>query len=140
MRAQKILEYYSLDQNHFINICYSMGLDNSSNKLLESGPIAIKSRKEVINSVVEYSKNIEVTFNYQRIEALFIEVHNEFLPQMDAFIKPICEAFSEEIKSPVKSISIECLLDKFLDRATIGVEQNKPIFTPGVANLAVLFA
>ena len=87
--STKILEYYSLDQNHFINICYSMGLDNSSNKLMESGPIAIKSRKEVINSVVEYSKNIEVIFNYQRIEALFIEVHNEFLPQMDAFIKPI---------------------------------------------------
>ena len=41
----------------------------------------------------------------------------------------------KEIKSPVKSISIECLLLTTLDKATIGVEQNKPIFTPGVANL-----
>ena len=46
----------------------------------------------------------------------------------------------EEIKSPFKSISIECLLDIFLDTATIGVEQNKPIFTPGVANVASLLA
>ena len=36
----------------------------------------------------------------------------------------------------VKSISIECLFDMVLDKATIGVEQNKPIFTPGVANFA----
>ena len=28
-----------------------------------------------------------------------------------------------------------CLFDTFRDNATIGVEQNKPIFTPGVANL-----
>ena len=31
---------------------------------------------------------------------------------------------------------MECLLDTFLDKATIGVEQNKPMLTPGVANLA----
>ena len=33
---------------------------------------------------------------------------------------------------------MECLLEIFLDSATIGVEQNRPIFTPGVANLADL--
>lgn len=89
LRAQKIIEYYGLKPIHFKNICSSMGLDNSSNRLLESGPIAIKSRKEVINSIVDYSKDIEVNFNYEEIEALFFEVHNKFLPQMDAFIKPI---------------------------------------------------
>ena len=35
---------------------------------------------------------------------------------------------------------MECLLETFLDTATIGVEQNKPIFTPGVAKAAVLLA
>ena len=51
-------------------------------------------------------------------------------------IKPISVAFFASIMSPVRSISIACLLDMFLDSATIGVEQNKPIFTPGVANFA----
>ena len=36
--------------------------------------------------------------------------------------------------SPVRSIFIASFLLTFLDRATIGVEQNKPMFTPGVAN------
>ena len=57
-----------------------------------------------------------------------------------SLIKPILAALSDEINSPVKSISKECLLDKFLEIATMGVEQNKPIFTPGVANLAELLA
>ena len=38
--------------------------------------------------------------------------------------------------SPVKSIFIESFLLTFLDRATMGVEQNRPILTPGVANFA----
>src|SRR5258706_15887028 len=39
--------------------------------------------------------------------------------------------------SPVSSISIACLRGTLRDSATIGVEQNRPICTPGVANLAV---
>ena len=45
-------------------------------------------------------------------------------------------ACSAEIISPVSSISIACLRDTLRDSATIGVEQNRPILTPGVANLA----
>ena len=36
LRAKKIIEYYGLKPIHFKNICSSMGLDNSTNKLLES--------------------------------------------------------------------------------------------------------
>ena len=39
--------------------------------------------------------------------------------------------------SPVSSISIACLRDTLRDSATIGVEQNSPMLTPGVAKLAV---
>ena len=42
-----------------------------------------------------------------------------------------------EIMSPVSSISIARLRDTLRDSATIGVEQNSPILTPGVANRAV---
>ena len=35
---------------------------------------------------------------------------------------------------------MECLFEIFLESATIGVEQNKPIFTPGVANFALVDA
>jgi hypothetical protein len=45
-------------------------------------------------------------------------------------------ASSADIKSPVKSIRMACLRDTLRDKATIGVEQNRPILTPGVANFA----
>ena len=41
-----------------------------------------------------------------------------------------------ETGSPVSSISIACLRGTLRDSATIGVEQNSPISTPGVAKLA----
>ena len=45
-------------------------------------------------------------------------------------------ACSAEIGSPVSSISIAALRETLRDSATIGVEQNSPILTPGVANFA----
>src|SRR5579859_2928824 len=45
-------------------------------------------------------------------------------------------ASSAEIMSPVSSISIAALRGILRDSATIGVEQNRPILTPGVANFA----
>lgn len=39
--------------------------------------------------------------------------------------------------SPVSSISIACFRPTFRTTATAGVEQNAPIFTPGIANFAV---
>ncbi len=41
-----------------------------------------------------------------------------------------------EIGSPVNSISIACLRGTLRDSATIGVEQNRPMSTPGVAKVA----
>ena len=45
-------------------------------------------------------------------------------------------AFSAETVSPVSSISIACLRETLRDSATIGVEQNSPMSTPGVAKPA----
>ncbi len=42
--------------------------------------------------------------------------------------------------SPVSSISIAALRATLRDSATIGVEQNRPMSTPGVANLAAVEA
>ena len=53
------------------------------------------------------------------------------------FISPISAARGAGIMSPVSSISIACLFDTFRDSATMGVEQKRPICTPGVLNRAV---
>ena len=51
-----------------------------------------------------------------------------------SFINEILFASAESIVSPVNSIFIASFFLTFLDKATIGVEQNKPKLTPGVAN------
>ena len=47
-------------------------------------------------------------------------------------------AAAADTGSPVSSISIACLRGTLRDSATIGVEQNSPMSTPGVANVAAL--
>ena len=49
-------------------------------------------------------------------------------------------ALVDSIKSPVNNISIVFFRPRDLETATIGVEQNKPIFTPGVIKTASLDA
>src|SRR5699024_12092806 len=50
--------------------------------------------------------------------------------------RPKFRASSAARKSPVSSIRIAVFAGTERDSATIGVEQNRPILTPGVANLA----
>ena len=69
----------------------------------------------------------------------FISLNNSCSLKL-LLIKPIDFALSALIKSPVKSISMACLFLTTLDKATIGVEQNNPILTPGVANVEILLA
>jgi len=52
------------------------------------------------------------------------------------FAIEVAKAVAAEIGSPVSSISIACLRGTLRDSATIGVEQNNPISTPGVAKAA----
>ncbi len=51
-------------------------------------------------------------------------------------ISPMRAASSADTMSPVSSISIAALRATLRESATIGVEQNRPMSTPGVANLA----
>src|SRR5205085_9234082 len=50
--------------------------------------------------------------------------------------RPRRRASSADIASPVSSISMAALRATARDKATIGVEQNSPILTPGVAKRA----
>src|SRR5262249_34286865 len=51
-------------------------------------------------------------------------------------MRPMRCASSAPTRSPVKSISMACLRATLRESATIGVEQNRPILTPGVAKWA----
>ena len=54
--------------------------------------------------------------------------------------RPIRRAVCASMSSPVKSICMAALRPTFRDSATMGVEQKRPILTPGVAKRASLAA
>ena len=55
-RSKKIQEDLLLSKEEYYELLKVMGLDITSNKLLPEGPIAIKSRKEVIDVIISHLK------------------------------------------------------------------------------------
>ena len=70
-----------------------MGLDINIGKLMPEGPIAIKSRNEVISSLEKYLESIGCSNSFDVIVNVIKEVNSEFHDVND-FIKPINECVS----------------------------------------------
>ena len=92
-RSQKIRNDLFLSEADFYELIKAMGLNISTNKLLPQGPIAIKSRGEVINKIINFlnTKNIKVTNQY--LEDIFKEIHLNFSKEAYKFIVPIPPAY-----------------------------------------------
>lgn len=89
MRAKLIINRNKISSKFYPELCKSMGLNIQTNKLLPSGPIALKSRDEVIIKVLKFLESINHPLNFQSIDNLFIEVNNDFSKISSDFIKPI---------------------------------------------------
>lgn len=89
MRADLIIERYRISSNYFPELCNSMGLNIQTDKLLPIGPIALKSREEVINNILIFLKSIDYFLDYQSIDNLFFEVNKDFSKIATNYIKPI---------------------------------------------------
>ena len=61
---------------------------------------------------------------------------SQIFARHDAVDQAESRAVAASMVSPVSSISMACLRDTLRDSATIGVEQNRPILTPGVQKVA----
>ena len=89
MRSGLIITRNNINRKHYPDLCKSMGLNIKTNKLLPVGPIALKSRAEVINNVLLFLKSINYSQNFNSIDNLFIEVNNDFSKISSDYIKPI---------------------------------------------------
>jgi len=92
-RAKKLCDYFNLPDSEYINLTFVMGLDISIGKLMSEGPIAIKSRNEVISSLEKYLESIGCSNSFDVIVNVIKEVNSEFHDVND-FIKPINECVS----------------------------------------------
>ena len=66
-----------------------MGLNVKTNKLIPEGPIAIKSRNEVINKIIYHLAKKDIQINNKYLEDIFINIHSEFSKEAYKFIMPI---------------------------------------------------
>ena len=107
-RSQKIKNDFLLSQEDYYQLIRTMGLDISTNKLLPEGPIAIKSRGEVIKKIIYYlgEKNIQVGKEY--FEGTFKEIHTNFSKESYKFIVPIKPAY--ELIKILKKFKVKLFL------------------------------
>lgn len=93
-RSKKIQTDLLLSKEGYYELLKVMGLDITTNKLLPEGPIAIKSRKEVIDVIIGHLKIKGFKVNTDYLEELFREVHRDFSIEAHKFILPISSAYS----------------------------------------------
>ncbi len=91
-RTEAIINTFRLDRHHYLFIAGSMGLDLERNCLLPEGPIALKSRKEVISILHKNLLKLDENIKSEKIEDLFSIVHEDFKIDSHRFIKPIRSA------------------------------------------------
>lgn len=91
-RSQKITNDLDLSKEDYYQLNKVMGLNIRTDKLLPEGPIAIKSRSEVIDKIICHleTKNLDIKSKY--LEDIFINIHSEFSKEAYKFIVPISPA------------------------------------------------
>lgn len=105
-RIKAVTAFYSIDQLFFSSLCLSLGLDLEQNRLIAAGPIALLDRNAVINSLIARLKQLKIIVKKEDIEHLFKEVHQDFLPEVNNYIKLIPEA--KDLFDRLKSTDVKC--------------------------------
>ena len=91
-RTLALQKEYNIKSKHSSSIATAMGLNISTNTLKIDGPIAIKSRKEVIESLVNKFVELKYYLTTEEISSVFSKVHTEFKDIAIDYVKPIPEA------------------------------------------------
>jgi phosphoglycolate phosphatase-like HAD superfamily hydrolase len=89
MRAWAIVQFYKLRREEYFNLQGVMGYIIAQKKLKVEGPIAIKSRKEVIWAIRKYLKKISIEATHNEIDNIITEVNAEFQTMSRSFVSII---------------------------------------------------
>ena len=118
-RSQKITNDFQLTKEDYYKLNKVMGLNIITDKLLSEGPIAIKSRSEVIDKIICHLETKNLGINKKYLEDIFRNIHSEFSKEAYKFIVPISPALqyiiawvpslSKLLKVPIPSDKKNCL-------------------------------
>ncbi len=95
LRARALCDSLSLPDHYYDSLVFTMGLNEHTNKLLPKGPIAIKSRAEVIDIVHSFLKEHFPQVSLTDIRSCFDHVQNQFQKSSIQYINPIPTAVSK---------------------------------------------
>ena len=100
-RIDEIIKHFNLDKNLFEELCFAIGHNPNTCKLIKNGPVGVMSRNEVINFMVEELKKYKVETDFDTISNIFDKVHKEFLNNIDRYVEflPYSQEFIKDLKS-----------------------------------------
>ena len=107
-RSHKITNDFQLSKEDYFQLNKVMGLNVKTNKLLPEGPIAIKSRSEVINTIICHLEKKDIQINNKYLEDIFRNIHSEFSKEAYKFIMPISPAL--QLLKVLKNFNVKLFL------------------------------
>ncbi len=107
-RSQKITDDFKLSKEDYHQLTKVMGLNIGNDKLLPEGPIAIKSRNEVIDKIFLHLKIKNLDINKKYLEDVFKNIHSEFSKEAYKYIVPISSAL--ELLKNLKKFKVKLFL------------------------------
>ncbi|MDD5129553.1 MAG: HAD family hydrolase [Candidatus Omnitrophica bacterium] len=99
-RSRALIKMLNLKDEVHPVLCQKMGFSLERKILLPEGPIALVSREKVIAILLDFLIKQGVAVTFGQIDSLFIEVHSDFLNEINSYIKilPGVEEFLKKIK------------------------------------------
>ncbi len=107
-RSQKIINDFQLSKEDYYQLNKVMGLNIETNKLLPEGPIAIKSRSEVIEKIICHLEKKNLKINIKYVEDIFRNIHSKFSKEANKFIMPISPAI--DLLKVLKNFNVKLFL------------------------------
>ncbi|MBQ4646374.1 MAG: HAD family hydrolase [Candidatus Gastranaerophilales bacterium] len=92
LRACAVIKKYGLCESFFSELCYFLGYDLNSKRMIPDGITALYSRSKIIEIFCEKLLMLNINTTQKEIEALFDEVSNEFYKDILKYTKPIPDA------------------------------------------------
>ena len=92
LRSLEIIKEFNLNESHLKKLCFFLGYDVASKKMIPDGITALYSRSKIIEIFVERLKEFGVITTIEKIEKIFDKVSEKFYQDIKNYIKPIPEA------------------------------------------------
>lgn len=105
MRVSEIISLYNLDSTIFESLCYFLGYDFRTKKMIPDGITAMYSRSRIIELFIEELKKYNLKLSISTLENIFDDVTNEFNKNLIKYVKPIDDAI--EFIKKVKNLGIK---------------------------------